>query len=80
MSAALKPARVTVADFIELIRPYPHEERWELIDGEPTPMAPQSERHQVIVSNVMALLRPLARASGCRELSGLGLLNDERDN
>ena len=81
MSQALaKQPRLSVAEFVEMIRPYPDEERWELLDGEPVLMAPQSERHQIVVSNLMARLRLLAEKRGCRALPGLGLLNDEIDD
>lgn len=43
-------------------------------------MAPQSERHQIAVSNLMACLRRLAADRGCRALPGLGLLNDAIDD
>lgn len=80
MSAALKrPPRMKVAEFIEMIRPYPDEERWELLDGEPILMAPQTERHQAIVINLLRNLDRLARKKGCRVLPGLGLLNAEND-
>ena len=82
MSAALqsRPPRMKVAEFVELIRPYPDEERWELLDGEPLLMAPQSERHQQIVTNLLLQVRRLAAARGCRALPGLGLLNDAVDD
>ena len=54
MSASLRQQRrMNVAEFVEMIRPYPDEERWERLDGEPVLMAPQSKRHQMIVANVM---------------------------
>lgn len=77
MSALLRQRpRYNVAAFVELIRPYPDEERWELLDGEPVLMAPQSERHQRIVGNLSDHVRSLARRKGCIALPGLGLLND----
>lgn len=81
MSQALaKRPRMSVAEFVEMIRPYPDEERWELLDGEPVLMAPQSERHQGIVGNLYAALRAIAKSRGCKALPGLGLLNDEIDD
>lgn len=81
MNIALrKPPRLTVADFIEMIRPYPDEERWELLDGFPILMSPQSERHQRIVANLLWRLDPLTRPRGCRVLPGLGVLNDAVDD
>lgn len=78
--AARRRERMSVADFIKLIRPYPDEERWELLDGEPVLMAPQSERHQRIVGNLMDALRPAAKRQGCVALPGLGILNDAVDD
>lgn len=81
MSAALQNLpRMKVAEFVEMIRPYPDEERWELLDGVPILMAPQTERHQIIVGNLMAALRALARRKGCAALPGLGLLSDAADD
>lgn len=78
--AIRRDRRMRVAEFIEMIRPRPDDERWELLDGEPVLMAPQSERHQLIVSNLLRRLAPLAERQGCRVLPGLGLLNDFVDN
>ena len=81
MSQAIaRRPRMSVAEFVELIRPYPDEERWELLDGEALLMAPQSERHQMVVANLMRGLDRLAKARGCRVLPGLGMLNDEIDD
>ena len=81
MSALLKQRpRYNVAAFVEYIRPFPDDERWELIEGEALLMSPQTLRHQGIVSNVMAKCRTLARAKGCREYPGLGTLNNEIDD
>ena len=65
---------------IAMIRERPDEERWELLDGEAVLMAPPSERHQQIVSNLLAALRPLVAKFGCRALPGLGLRNDFVDD
>jgi Uma2 family endonuclease len=72
--------RYNVAAFIELIRPYPDHQRWELLDGEPVLMAPQSERHQTVVANLMRILDSKARERGCRTTPGLGLLNEQVDD
>src|SRR5215216_4527126 len=72
--------RMQVAEFVEMARARPDEERWELIDGEPVLMAPQSERHQLIVYNLLKQLGALAERQGCRAVPGLGLLNDFRDD
>ena len=78
--AARRRQRMSVAEFIEMIRPYPDEERWELLDGEPVLTAPQSERHQMIVANLLDGLRAVAQRQGCVALPGLGILNDEVDD
>ncbi len=81
MSALLKQRpRYNVAAFVEYIRPFPDDERWELIAGEAILMSPQTLRHQGIVSNLMAICRKLARPRGCREYPGLGTLNDAIDD
>ncbi|MGL5138876.1 MAG: Uma2 family endonuclease [Beijerinckiaceae bacterium] len=81
MSALLKQKpRYNVAAFVELTRPFPNHERWELLDGEPVMMAPQSVVHQGVVSNLLAKCRQLARSRGCREYPGLGILNNDIDD
>ena len=66
MSLALRRApRMRVADFIEMIRDRPDEERWELLDGEAVPMAPASERHNQIYMNLGRQLGALADKVGC---------------
>ena len=76
---ALQP-RISVAEFIDMIRPYPDEQRWELLDGGPVLMAPQSERHQRIVTNLLRRCDDLAVARRCSALPGLGVLNDAVDD
>lgn len=81
MSASLRTTpRMGVAEFIESIRIYPEEERWELLEGEPVLMAPQNERHQRVHGNLMDVLRRLARDKGCVALAGLGVLHDDVDD
>lgn len=81
MTIALrKPKPLNVAEFVEAIRPRPDHERWELLDGEAVLMAPQSERHQAIVGNLLAFARSRAQSLGCRALPGLGILNDTIDD
>jgi Uma2 family endonuclease len=78
MSALLKQKpHYNVAAFIEYIMPFPDHERWELLDGEPVLMSPQSERHQRVVSNLLAKCRALGQRKGCAEYPGLGVLNDD---
>lgn len=69
--------RLDVAEFVELIRPLPDAERWELLDGEAALTAPQSERHQTAIANLPAGLRRIAKDRGCKALPGLGLLNED---
>ena len=57
----------------------PDEERWELFDGEPAPMAPQRERHQQIVLNLARKLSDPARDRGCRAVPGIAVLSDSMD-
>jgi Uma2 family endonuclease len=81
MSAVLKQKpRFNVAAFIEYTKPFPHQERWELLDGEAVLMAPQSVRHQGVVANIMAKCRQLAKPQGCHEYGGLGILNNDVDD
>lgn len=49
------------------------EERYELVDGFPVPlraMSGASNPHDAIVINLIALLKPALRATGCRPTSG----------
>ena len=58
----------------------PDDERWELLDGEPVLMSPPSERHQIIVSNLIRRLGDLADARGCRVVPGLAVLSAAVDD
>lgn len=81
MSLALRRApRMRVAEFLEMIRDRPDEERWELLDGEAVLAAPRFERHQLLVMNLAQALYPLAKSRGGRSLMGFGLLNDDIDD
>ena len=82
MNVAMRRDRpkMRVAQFLEMIRSTPDEERWELIEGEPVLMAPSTERHQLLLYNLLKHLGALAERQGCRALPGLGLLNDFRDD
>ncbi|KMO44559.1 hypothetical protein VQ03_02495 [Methylobacterium tarhaniae] len=81
MSLALRRApRMRVADFIEMIRDRPDEERWELLDGEAVLMAPASERHNQISMNLGRQLGALADKLGCRALAGMAVRNDFVDD
>lgn len=72
--------RMGVAEFVEMIAPYPDWERWELLEGEAVLMAPQTERHQFVVANLLSRFHQPAAERGCRALPGLGLLNDDVDD
>ncbi len=81
MSRARRRApRMRVAEFFDLIRDRPDEERWELLDGVAVLAPPLFERHQLIVMNLAMALYPLAQARGGRALHGFGLLNDAIDD
>jgi len=78
MSALLRQKpHYNVAAFVEYTLLFPDHERWELLDGEPVLISPQTERHQRVVSNLLAKCRALADRNGCHEYSGLGVLNDD---
>ena len=68
-----------VAEYQAWVADLPDEERWELIDGEPVLMAPQSERHQLIVANLVQNLRPFGRDRGYRAIPGIAVLSDSMD-
>lgn len=68
-----------VAEYQAWVAPLPDEERWELIDGEPVLMAPQSERHQQIVANLVRHLRSFGRDRGCRAVPGIAVLSEAMD-
>lgn len=68
-----------VAEYQVWVADRPDEERWELIDGEPVLAPPPSERHQMIVLNLLQLLFPLARAKGGRAIPGIAVLSDAMD-
>lgn len=68
-----------VAEYQAWVADLPDEERWELIDGEPVLMAPQSERHQQIVLNLARQLSDMTRNRGCRAIPGIAVLSDSMD-
>jgi Uma2 family endonuclease len=68
-----------VAEYQEWVAERPDEERWELIDGEPMLMAPPSERHQLIVANLLRHLASVARDRGGRAIPGIAALSDAMD-
>ena len=68
-----------VAEYQAWVADLPDEECWELIDGEPVLMALQSERHQLIVANLVRNLPPFGRDRGCRAIPGIAVLSDSMD-
>jgi Uma2 family endonuclease len=75
MSASLKvPSPMTVAEFLSWQQP--PDTLWQLVDGEPTAMAPASRTHAAIQAELGALLRNhlLARKSACSVLANPGVV------
>lgn len=68
-----------VAEYQEWVAGRPDEERWELIDGESMLMAPPSERHPMIVANLLRHLASVARDRGGRAIPGIAALSDAMD-
>ncbi len=68
-----------VAEYQVWVADRPDEERWELIDGEPVLMSPPSERHQLIVANLIRHLAPVGRERHCRAIPGIAALSDTMD-
>lgn len=66
MNALPQPAQqwVTEAEYLQHCEDHP-EEKFELIDGEIVAMAGASLNHNLIKSNLSALIRPHLRHSGC---------------
>jgi Uma2 family endonuclease len=67
---------MTVAEFCEWESGDPTGGRWQLVDGEPVAMAPASENHGAIQSELAYLLTAhlIARASRCRVISEPGII------
>ncbi|MGA9868397.1 MAG: Uma2 family endonuclease [Acetobacteraceae bacterium] len=75
MSASLKvPELMTVEEFLAWDAPGPH--RWQLVDGEPHAMAPASDTHGAIQSELARLLgnHLLAGSSPCRVITAPGVV------
>lgn len=68
-----------VADYQFWVADRPDEERRELIDGEPVLAPPPSERHQLIVLDLLRQLAPLARANNGRAIPGIAVLSEAMD-
>ena len=68
-----------VAAYQAWVADRPDEEPWERIDGKPSLMAPQSERHQQIVLNLARELSDMTRDPGGRAIPGIAVLSDVVD-
>ena len=83
MSAALKhpPARMTVAEFREWDSGDISGQRWQLVDGEPVAMAPASDNHGSIQSELGYLLTAhlIAKGSTCRVVTTPGIIPRVRE-
>lgn len=55
------------------------EHRWELVDGEPTMMAPPVARHSIVVGNVNRMLANALRGGPCRPFTGNFGVETRRD-
>jgi Uma2 family endonuclease len=81
MSTALKiPLRMTVAEFLSWEPPYEWNGRWQLRDAEPEMMAPASDRHGSIQSELAFLITAHLRVqkSQCRVVTEPGAVPGER--
>jgi Uma2 family endonuclease len=69
-------ARMTLSEFLSWDAGDPSARPWQLIDGEPTAMAPGSETHAALQGEIGALLRNhlLEKAGPCRLLSQPGIV------
>jgi Uma2 family endonuclease len=76
MTALRKPVGMTVAEF-QAWQPEEHpERRWQLFDGEPVCMAPASENHGAVQSEVVFLLTGHLRdrRPACRVITAPGVV------
>ncbi len=78
MSAVLKPppARMTVAEFLAWDSGDYSGRRWQLVDGEPTAMAPACQNHGALQSELARLLSNhfVAIGSVCRVITEVGIV------
>ncbi len=74
-------APMTVEEFFAFTDTRPDNEKWELIDGEPTLNATPTGRHQLIVANLISLLRELSRKKASRwvAIPGIGVRVSDND-
>ncbi len=70
------PSRMTLAEFFAWDPQDPSVRHWQLIDGEPVAMAPASENHAALQTEVSGLIREhlIARGLPCRVLSEAGVV------
>jgi Uma2 family endonuclease len=76
------PARMTLPEFLSWDAADPSAVGWQLIDGEPTAMAPGSETHAALQAEIGALLRNhlIEQGGPCRLLSQPGIVPRVRAN
>jgi len=67
--AARHTGKLTIAEFLAFYETRPHEERWQLIDGEAIMMTPPFPAHQRIASNIERLLNDAFEARGLSYLA-----------
>ena len=67
--------KMTVEEFLAFAATRPDEEKWELIEGEPFMNATPAHLHQIIVLNLLADLRNIARQTQARwrAIPGIGV-------
>ena len=71
MAEAVVRERWTTQSFLAwLADGHGGENRWELVDGRPTMMAPPVARHSIVVGNVAGMLRERLRGGPCRPFTG----------
>jgi Uma2 family endonuclease len=83
MSAALKhpPARMTIAEFLDWSAAERSGTRWQLVDGEPVAVAPASDNHGALQSELAYLLTAhlIECCSPCRVVSAPGIVPHVRE-
>lgn len=78
----LRPVRYTFDDFLAFIEDRPDDERWELIDGVIEMHASPTNLHQVVTTNIVALLAMAGwnQNADWHVLPGLGVHNSGNPN
>ena len=84
MAVVLKhpPSHMTLAEFVSWDSGDRSGRRWQLLDGEPVAMAPASQPHGALQSELAALIRNhlLEKASPCRIITEPGIVPRVRAN